>query len=264
LWLGADHLLAVDSTLATEEYRRFYFRDIEAIVIRQTAQRQIWNWVLVVLLLLMAGPFFFAWLSARDGTFLAASIGCALFWLVFIAINTLRGATCQTHIRTAAQTEQLPSLGRLPAHSGGSGRDHARGTGRRALDDAGESQMSVLVGRVAWQTAPHRNAVGRQSGLFGHAVSFRNRSVRHRCKKLLKVFSASLRGLAPKEIERCQSGQLLGGGAGEELIDGIAFPIDQGLNAAVQWLRKLHGERFHGVDMSIAKNSRGVTARTPN
>jgi len=114
LWLGADHLLTVDYTIATEEYRRFYFRDIEAIVIRRTAGRQMWNWILGVLAVLTAGPFFIGWFSERSTGLLVTSVCIATLWLVFIAINSLRGATCQAHIRTAAQTEQLPSLGRLP------------------------------------------------------------------------------------------------------------------------------------------------------
>src|SRR5947208_5263032 len=48
LWLGADHLLCVDSTGYTETYKRFYFRDIQAITICRTARRKVWNWSLGV------------------------------------------------------------------------------------------------------------------------------------------------------------------------------------------------------------------------
>jgi hypothetical protein len=115
LWLGADHLLAVDYTIASEEYRRFYFRDIEAFIIRRTARRQVWNWILLVLILITAGPFVIGWRSEGNGGLLVAAICIAAFWLIFMLVNTLRGATCETHIRTAAQLEQLPSLGRFPA-----------------------------------------------------------------------------------------------------------------------------------------------------
>jgi hypothetical protein len=114
LWLGEDHLLAVDFTIASEEYRRFYFRDIEALVIRRTIARDVVNWVLGFLLLATAGPFLIAWYTQREAGFLFASIGCAVFWLVFLIINTLRGASCRTSIRTAAQVEELPSLSRIP------------------------------------------------------------------------------------------------------------------------------------------------------
>lgn len=115
LWLGPDHLLAVDSTMASESYRRFYFRDIEGFVIRRTAGRQIWNWALVAGVLITAGPLFAFWYAtAGSGTSLVSVSIIAAFWLVFILINTFRGPTCQTHVRTAVQLEQLPSLSRLP------------------------------------------------------------------------------------------------------------------------------------------------------
>ncbi len=114
LWLAADHLLAVDYTIASEEYRRFYFRDIEAFIVRRTAQRQVWNWILLALLLLTAGPFFVAWRSEGSGGFLITTLIFAAFWSICLLVNTLRGPTCQTHIRTAVQLEQLPSLSRLP------------------------------------------------------------------------------------------------------------------------------------------------------
>jgi len=115
LWLGEDHLLAVDATMTSEEYRRFYFRDIEAFVIRRTVRRQVMNWLLGFLAVITAGPFTAAYFSERSVGFLFAALGCGLFWLVCILFNTLLGATCQTHIRTAAQIEQLPSLVRVPA-----------------------------------------------------------------------------------------------------------------------------------------------------
>lgn len=114
LWLGQDHVLAVDRTMASEEYRRFYFRDIEAVIIRRTVARQVWNWVLLALILISAGPFVAAWRSSGEGGLLATAICVAVFWLIFMLVNTLRGGTCQTHIRTAVQIEELPSLSRLP------------------------------------------------------------------------------------------------------------------------------------------------------
>ncbi|MEP6672654.1 MAG: hypothetical protein ABJF10_26050, partial [Chthoniobacter sp.] len=95
--------------------RRFYYRDIEAFIIRRTAGRQIANWVLGVLLLLTAGPLIAAYFSERNVGVLYSAIGATLFWGLFVVINTARGGTCQTHIRTAAQVEQLPSLARIPA-----------------------------------------------------------------------------------------------------------------------------------------------------
>src|SRR3990172_8730879 len=36
LWLGEDHLLHVMNRGYTEEYKRFYYRDIQAVLVRQT------------------------------------------------------------------------------------------------------------------------------------------------------------------------------------------------------------------------------------
>src|SRR5438270_8932541 len=40
LWLGKDHLLCIDSSGYTENYKRFYFRDIQALVIRKTERHK--------------------------------------------------------------------------------------------------------------------------------------------------------------------------------------------------------------------------------
>ena len=52
LYLGPGHLLVVNSTGFTESYKRFYFQDIQAIVLCRTRSRLIWNIILSVPLLL--------------------------------------------------------------------------------------------------------------------------------------------------------------------------------------------------------------------
>ncbi|MDQ3624821.1 MAG: hypothetical protein M3463_20460 [Verrucomicrobiota bacterium] len=114
LWLAPDHLLSLDRTVGSESYRRFYFRDIEALVIRRTNTGLIRNWTYLGLALLCGLPLLGAGLWAPDqtGWFVAASVASG-FWLLLLLINALRGPTCRTHIRTAVQIEELPSLGRL-------------------------------------------------------------------------------------------------------------------------------------------------------
>jgi hypothetical protein len=114
LWLGPDHLLAVDATTASEEYRRFYFRDIEAFVIRRTRGRAIANSILLFLALITVGPLLYFGRTEGSAGWLGAAMGFGALWTVLALINTLRGATCETKVRTAVQLEQLPSLGRLP------------------------------------------------------------------------------------------------------------------------------------------------------
>jgi hypothetical protein len=114
LWLGDDHLLCVDSNGYSETYKRFYFRDIQAVVIRETDRRMIWNAVLIlptvfsfVCLMIYAFP-----LRQNLGTAIAWSVVAAIF-LVPSLINNILGKTCACHLRTAVQIEELPSLARV-------------------------------------------------------------------------------------------------------------------------------------------------------
>src|SRR5438093_1602683 len=110
LWLGKDHLLVIDSTRFAEEYKRFYFRDIQAFTIRKTKRRRRWNFVLALLLLF--------WLPAAIIVGIDATIS-SLYgaWLLFLGapllINNILGPSCTVYIRTAVQTEELPSLNRI-------------------------------------------------------------------------------------------------------------------------------------------------------
>jgi hypothetical protein len=115
LWLGPDHLLRVNSNGYIETYKRFYFRDIQAIVIYQTRRRAIFNGILAApLLVCLLG------MLACLTPFAPSNIG-AIIWLVllgifllFLLINYLMGRGCACHIRTAVQIERLPSLCRIP------------------------------------------------------------------------------------------------------------------------------------------------------
>jgi hypothetical protein len=52
LWLAPDHLLALERTVGSERYRRFYLRDIEAVIVRRTSRRAILNIVFFAFALL--------------------------------------------------------------------------------------------------------------------------------------------------------------------------------------------------------------------
>ena len=51
VWMARDHLLLVSRTGYTETYKRFYFRDIQAVIIRKTATAFVGNIVLSILAL---------------------------------------------------------------------------------------------------------------------------------------------------------------------------------------------------------------------
>ncbi|WP_150107372.1 hypothetical protein [Pedosphaera parvula] len=109
LYLAKDHLLRVSNIGFSEDYKRFFFKDIQAITLRKTATAKIISYVLAGLIALLATA---AILFSGDGTILYSSIGG--FFLIILVINLLRGATCVCTLKTAVQIETLGSLGRLP------------------------------------------------------------------------------------------------------------------------------------------------------
>ena len=113
LWLGPDHLLGVDTAGYTENYKRFYFADIQAITIRETNRRSVWNGVLGV----PAGICLVGFLvSATPPLNLPASIIWGIFTALFLTpflINNILGTTCVGQLRTGVQIEELPSLARV-------------------------------------------------------------------------------------------------------------------------------------------------------
>lgn len=138
LWLGGDHLLVIDSTGYSESYKRLHFRDIQAVTIRLSRRRLIWNWVLGVPtavclagwsrdVLRLSGYSLMDWLSAVVVTLLVA---------IPLLINNLLGPTCVCCLRTAVQTEEVPSLGRVAK-------------ARRILD-----RLRPLIAQAQGQLAP--------------------------------------------------------------------------------------------------------------
>jgi hypothetical protein len=108
LWLGADHLLQVQSTGYTETYRRFYLRDIQTMLIVHTARRTYIAITLAVLLLIAV-----IIVVSADGGAAGAGIAAGIF-LPFFLWNHLLGPGCRVVAVTAVQQENVPSLCRLP------------------------------------------------------------------------------------------------------------------------------------------------------
>jgi hypothetical protein len=122
LWLGPDHLLSVETNGYTETYKRFYFRDIQAILIQQT-KSYLWGnivcgllslpFLIITLLAVMVAP---KNASGWDGGTIGGVVflGCiAGLFLLILVLNLFHGRTCKVFIRTAVQIEQLPSLNRV-------------------------------------------------------------------------------------------------------------------------------------------------------
>jgi hypothetical protein len=109
LWLAQDHILNVDNRGFAEDYKRFYFRDIQAIIMRRTNRGKVWNLILISLIGLIV---LFAFSFGEMVTVLSWLIVAGIFGIILI-VNWLRGPTCTCHIITAVQQETLPSLDRL-------------------------------------------------------------------------------------------------------------------------------------------------------
>jgi hypothetical protein len=108
LYVGADHLLQVSSAGFSETYKRFYFRDIQAITLRKTYVGKAVNAVLGATVAVFAVPAFF---TSPPVTVVLACF--AAFFAIGLGANIAFGATCICHLRTAVQHEKLHSLSRL-------------------------------------------------------------------------------------------------------------------------------------------------------
>lgn len=108
LYLAADHLLQVSSSGFTETYRRFYFRDLQAITLRESMHGKVWNGVWGFLACLPA-------IAAIQMTGTATVVwwGITGIFLLLLAINMARGPTCVCQVQTAVQTRPLRSLNRV-------------------------------------------------------------------------------------------------------------------------------------------------------
>ncbi len=149
LWLGKDHVLCVDSSGYTEEYKRFYFRNIQAIIIRRTERWKIWAYVLCVPAALCA----LVALASREPVvnWIFGVLGS--IFVAALLIDLALGPTCVSQLRTAVQTEELPSLNRV----------------RRAHKAL--ARLRPLIAEVQGQLAPEEIPARMQELLAGGAAN---------------------------------------------------------------------------------------------
>lgn len=107
LWKGSDHLLAVIETGYTEEFKRYYFSDIQSFTILWSKAYVGWAilWALISLTALTIT------LSSDAG-----AIEIVVFTGVFVSfmgIHLLRGPTCKCWIDTGINHEYLFALRRV-------------------------------------------------------------------------------------------------------------------------------------------------------
>jgi hypothetical protein len=106
LWMQPDHVLRLRRHAFSEEYRRYYFADIQAIVLTELpATGSYYGYAIAAALILGAG----ALASALD--FVSAGFLTVIGLLVFLI--AVRRRNCACYLKTRVSTEELPSLRRL-------------------------------------------------------------------------------------------------------------------------------------------------------
>jgi hypothetical protein len=114
LYLGADHLLLIEQVILIERYRRFYFRDIQAITMTKSARWIVLGVIWGVLALLSALLF----VAHHPVTLILGTALTALFGFAFFH-NILLGPTCIVRLQTAVQTHRFAPLERIRDFSAG-------------------------------------------------------------------------------------------------------------------------------------------------
>jgi hypothetical protein len=113
LWLGQDHVLVVGNHGYTESYKRFYFAQVQGLILHQTQWGKIWTILLGIFLtgviaclipgLILGWHLSINWIMGILST---------LFGLVLF-MNLVKGPTCICTIHTAVQSQRLYALNRV-------------------------------------------------------------------------------------------------------------------------------------------------------
>jgi hypothetical protein len=110
LWSDEDHLLLVDFNGATENYRRVYWRDVQALVWHETPVRLLLSVCILAFLAAFGGIAYLVRATpVASGVFLFFA---SVFGIV-LAVNLARGPTCACYLQTATAIHRLPAIGRV-------------------------------------------------------------------------------------------------------------------------------------------------------
>ncbi len=110
LYAGADHILQITFAGGAEEYRRFYFADIQAVIIRRTSGYIWWSIVWGVLAI---SPLLPLLIEAALYTEVMAHLFMVAVFSVPLIFHLALGPTCSVVLQTAVHKEPLTSLTRL-------------------------------------------------------------------------------------------------------------------------------------------------------
>jgi len=119
LMQGPDHLLLVKNSSIVHQYRRFYFKDIQSIVLLRTRRQLTYSILLAVPLSLFGLRILFAgWITISGFLFVTGSL--------LLLANVLAGPCCAGWIQTRISRERLPVPRRLRRAQRVCDRLHAR------------------------------------------------------------------------------------------------------------------------------------------
>jgi hypothetical protein len=107
LWQGADHLLWVEAVFFKERYKRFFYSDIQAIVLHRTEAHMFWSCIwgaLAALCGLIA--MLVSGIPYVSGTF-------TVIFLLALTVNLALGPACTVHLQTAVQIQKIACLKRV-------------------------------------------------------------------------------------------------------------------------------------------------------
>jgi len=107
IWLAHDHMLVCTSSQFLERYKRFYFKDIQALIAQRTNKSGIKTLIYFALSL---GPLWYFAHSAKAWHFFWGIL--AGFFIILLIDNILKGPSCKVYIQTAVQTEEIKGLKR--------------------------------------------------------------------------------------------------------------------------------------------------------
>ncbi len=111
LWMGDDHLLAVESTGYTEQYRRLYYKDMQAVIIRETSRKRDLGLLFASFAFLAALPALIH-LDPLESPLSLAGILTSAAFLSLLLVNLYKGPTCTCSIQMPVAVHGLPSLRR--------------------------------------------------------------------------------------------------------------------------------------------------------
>ena len=155
IWFGQDHLLIVESTGVSERYKRFFFKDIQAVRLIQ-AKKSIGKYVFLAALFLAAGFLgVWAWNSRiQELAFFPAA--AFLFLLYYLIRMVIKGPLCECWIYSSVQREKIKPVTTLK-------------TGKKLLELL-IPEIKAAQGTLPAENTAEERVTAKPSAILKHAV----------------------------------------------------------------------------------------------